>query len=406
MVDFLHRHSDILAYASLPIISAFIGWFTNWLAIKMTFYPLRFWGIPPYLGWQGIIPRKSYKMAGKGADLIIGRLLKIEDLFEKPDPHIMSKQMTPPLSEAAQDAIENMAESVAPGTWERSPDFLKNALKDAVESGLPQVVTGSVDEMKKEIFFQMDLKAIMLKNLTGENVKSLVELFQRCGGPEFRFIEMTGLYLGFFLGIFQALVWHWYNAAWTLPVIGIIVGYFTNWLALQMIFRPLREKKYGFIRYQGLFLKRQDEVSREYAALIATKVLSAKIIMDELLEGSYASKVLEIARKNISLALESTETILRPLLTWVMGKEQYLQTRAYLVERLVGVVPEATRRTQHYLADAMQVEKTLYENLSQLDPETFEDVLRSAFREDEIILILVGAFLGFLIGFLQIFILT
>ena len=41
-------------YLSIPVIAALIGWTTNWLAIKMTFYPLEFVGKPPLLGWQGI----------------------------------------------------------------------------------------------------------------------------------------------------------------------------------------------------------------------------------------------------------------------------------------------------------------------------------------------------------------
>ena len=56
------------------------------VALKMTFYPLEFWGIPPYLGWQGIIPRKAYKMASKAVDVITERLLKIEEVFDQIDP--------------------------------------------------------------------------------------------------------------------------------------------------------------------------------------------------------------------------------------------------------------------------------------------------------------------------------
>jgi hypothetical protein len=39
-----------LRYASIPVIAGLIGYGTNWLAVKMTFAPLEFLGIPPYLG--------------------------------------------------------------------------------------------------------------------------------------------------------------------------------------------------------------------------------------------------------------------------------------------------------------------------------------------------------------------
>ncbi len=63
-------NEKILQMITIPFVSGFIGWITNYVAIKMTFYPISFWGIPPYLGWQGIIPRKAHKMAGKAVDLI------------------------------------------------------------------------------------------------------------------------------------------------------------------------------------------------------------------------------------------------------------------------------------------------------------------------------------------------
>jgi len=47
----------------IPLVAALVGWFTNWLAVEMIFFPLSWWGIPilrwpgnPFglLGWQVI----------------------------------------------------------------------------------------------------------------------------------------------------------------------------------------------------------------------------------------------------------------------------------------------------------------------------------------------------------------
>jgi uncharacterized membrane protein YheB (UPF0754 family) len=47
---------ETYAYILIPLISAVIGYVTNVIAIKMTFYPLDYKGIRPFFGWQGIIP--------------------------------------------------------------------------------------------------------------------------------------------------------------------------------------------------------------------------------------------------------------------------------------------------------------------------------------------------------------
>ena len=60
-----------IALLSVPIMAALVGWFTNWLAIQMSFHPVSFIGIG-FIGWQGVIPRKSEKMA----HICIDRTLK------------------------------------------------------------------------------------------------------------------------------------------------------------------------------------------------------------------------------------------------------------------------------------------------------------------------------------------
>ena len=51
--------------------AAAIGYVTKVVAIHMMFAPLEFVGIKPFLGWQGIVPRKAEKMAGIGGDGVI-----------------------------------------------------------------------------------------------------------------------------------------------------------------------------------------------------------------------------------------------------------------------------------------------------------------------------------------------
>ncbi|MCP5066137.1 MAG: hypothetical protein GY946_06165 [bacterium] len=57
MTDFLTGFNPLIL--CIPLVSAFIGWFTNWIAVKAMLYPVEFAGIPPLLGWQGVIPKNA-----------------------------------------------------------------------------------------------------------------------------------------------------------------------------------------------------------------------------------------------------------------------------------------------------------------------------------------------------------
>lgn len=74
--------------------------------------------------------------------------------------------------------------------------------------------------------------------------------------------KTSGFFFGFLLGVVQMFVWLLYDKPWILPAGGAVVGYITNWLAIKLIFEPVDPVKMGPFVLQGLFLKRQDEVSR------------------------------------------------------------------------------------------------------------------------------------------------
>jgi hypothetical protein len=55
-----------IEYASIPCVAAFVGITTNWMGVKMLFYPIQYWSVldwqrwpnTPYglFGWQGVVP--------------------------------------------------------------------------------------------------------------------------------------------------------------------------------------------------------------------------------------------------------------------------------------------------------------------------------------------------------------
>jgi len=65
-----------LLYLSMPFVAALIGYVTKIVAIKMMFQPIEFVGIKPFLGWQGIVPRKAATMASIACDTMTSRLIK------------------------------------------------------------------------------------------------------------------------------------------------------------------------------------------------------------------------------------------------------------------------------------------------------------------------------------------
>lgn len=392
--------NNLLPILLMPFTYGFVGWFTNLVALKMTFYPIKFWGIyPPYLGWQGIIPRKAHKMASKSVDIITGRLLKIEEVFEKVEPEGIEKELRPLVENMIQEITRDIVEEINPALWEVIPQNVREDMYKQAKAQIPEAFRQIVFDLRNNILQVFDLKGMVLKKLSGDNVKLVVDMFQKVGGPEFRFIEMSGLYFGFLLGLVQIAIWYVIPVWWTLPIQGVIVGYLTNYLALEMIFRPYVPTTYlGFIKYQGLFLKRQDEVSREYAKFVAENILTARNILEEILYGKAADAVFNIIQNAVIRSFENTTSFAKPIISMTVGQEKYKQLRAEIVNKMMSIAPQSIERIEGYVGKAMDLENTMYSRMRALSPQEFETVLRSAFQEDELLLILVGAALGALVG--------
>ncbi len=400
LIKLYNQNENLVGLLMMPFTYGFVGWFTNWLALKMTFYPIKFWGIyPPFLGWQGIIPRKAHKMASKSVDIITGRLLKIEEVFDKIDPVGIEKELKPLIEQMIEESTRDVIDQINPLLWDKMPDGLKAEIFKSARSQVPEAFKNIVSDIRMNILQVFDLKGMVLRKLSGDNVVLVVDMFQSIGKPEFKFIEKSGLYFGLLLGMAQIVAWVLYPMGWTLPVQGIIVGYLTNYLALEMIFRPYYEKKYlGVFKYQGLFLKRQDQVSRQYSAFVAKHILNARNILEEILYGKAADAVFNIIRNSAIKSVENTASIAKPFISLTVGDEKYRNMRKTIVTRMMEMAPQSIEQLEGYVGVKMDLEDTMYERMRKLTPEEFESVLRSAFQEDELLLILVGAVLGAMVG--------
>ncbi|PJZ43984.1 DUF445 domain-containing protein [Leptospira brenneri] len=386
----------------IPFTYGFVGWVTNWLALKMTFYPLQFVGIPPYLGWQGIIPRKAHKMASKSVDVITERLLNIKEVFLKVDPKKAESVFLPVLEPSIRYTIIEFSNSLDPKLWEMIPEFVREEIYHKVKRESGVTIRKVIRKLQKDIDTLFDVKALVLKKLSGKNVGLVVELFQEVGAPEFRFIERSGFYFGFLLGLVQMIFMIYFPLAWTLPIQGVIVGYLTNYLALEMIFRPLLPKKFlGIFTYQGLFLKRQTEVSRLYAKLVSEKILTPENILSELIFGKASKDIIDIIRKEVIHHVDTVTFLAKPAL-YATGKiEEFESAKERIARAMADNAVEKSFHLEEYLGTALEIESMMGDRMAALPPKEFESILRSAFQEDELLLILVGAALGAVVGWFQ-----
>lgn len=403
--EFLGVDVIVWKYASMPVISAFVGYMTNVVAIYMMFHPIKFIGVmEPFLGWQGIVPRKAAKMAGIAVETITEKLLSEQEIFSRMDPERVAEVLERPMVDMVADIVDAVMLEHQPTLWRNLPAGIKGQIVRRIQRESPAVVAEIMEDVRTNIRQMFDLKDMVVQHLV-RNKPLINRVFLEAGHAEFKFIARSGLYFGFLFGCIQMAIWVFYKAWWQLPVAGLIVGYATNWIALKMVFNPKNEVRVGPFRLHGLFHKRQHEVARDYGNLVADEIVTPANILEAILHGPYADKLVAMIGRHVQRTIDEQASIAQPVITWSVGSERYQRMKESAASAVVARMPAALENVTAYAEDAMQIRATLITRLQGLDSEAFEGMLRPAFEEDEWILIAVGGALGFAVGWFQLMIL-
>lgn len=388
----------------MPFVAGVIGWGTNVLALKMTFYPLEFvgykWKGRRILGWQGIVPEKAGSMAGKSVDMITTKLIDIESQFARINPKVVAKEMEPRMLDLTRKIFEEAMSQEVP-MWKLLTAKQKDAIFLRAVKEIPKVTEDVMEEVKVNITEIFNLKKMAVEQLM-QNKDLLNRIFLEVGHKEFKFIERSGFYFGFLFGVLQALIFIPFPYWWVLPLGGLIVGYLTNWLALKLIFNPVKPKYFLGIKFQGLFIKRQKEVSKGYSKIIADNIMTMPKIFDAIFYGPSSDRLVKIIEGHVNDGIDNTAGYSSALIRITSGSESYDRVKSIACQRLIEEMPDHIHLVFDYAKQALDIEHTLNEKMSELPPDDFVGFLRPVFQEDEWKLILVGAVLGLLAGFLQI----
>lgn len=399
---FLSFHEPLWVYISIPFAAALVGWFTKIVAVKMIFYPVEFKGIPPYFGWQGQIPRHAAKMASIAIDSITTTVLKPEELFVRIDPEELARELEGPLHDAAEEIAEGIMIEYQPRLWAAMPAPAKRAVIAGIERRAPVAMRNMMTQLSENLDQVFDLKHMVVSNLVHDK-RVLNRVFQEAAGDEFKFLIRSGLYFGFCIGLVQVTVFGITGWHLVLPLFGLITGGVTDYIALKMIFRPTRERQIApGLRWQGLFHKRREQVTRDYSALLAQDIITPAAILNSLLTGATSDKFYELIRDEIQKTVDEQTGVARHLIALSVGSRKYTAMKRSIAERVIERMPEASYQAQAYAAERLDVENTMVERMRMMNTHDYERLLRPAFKDDEWIVVALGATLGLLFGELQV----
>ena len=119
----------------------------------------------------------------------------------------------------------------------------------------------------------------------------------------------------------------------TAPLIGSIIGYSTNWLAIKMMFRPRKEIRIGKIRMPftpGIIPKNRENIAHAISSTISNNLLTGEDIKNVLIseetkkniEQFINNKLIDIREYKINQILEENfdEEVLKKMRDFVLNE--------------------------------------------------------------------------------------
>jgi uncharacterized membrane protein YheB (UPF0754 family) len=386
-------------YLSMPVVAAVIGYLTKRAAIEMMFRPVEFVGIPPLLGWQGVVPRNSARMIAVAADLLTAKLVDPKEIIQRLDPDRLAAELELPLLVAADETTREVLSDQ--GLWRSLPPIGQELVIKRVQAGIPDLVARVMAEVSGNIHEVLDIKEVAVAALHRDK-RVLLKLIRDISRPEMAFIARCGVYFGLFLGLVQTVVWALTKSPLVLPLFGAAIGWFTDWLAIKLVFFPRERRRIlGVLPLQGVFQRRRDEVARQYATVVAREVMTVPNLVTAILNGPRADRLRGMIRETVEKAIEEQAGMARSLL----GAARFTTLKRTASERAIRYLPTTMLVAEHYATTALDIRDTIATKMRRLTRVEYEGLLRPAFRQDEWKLIAVGAAIGAIIGELQVILL-
>ena len=196
----------ILQFCLMVLVGTLIGWFTNYLAIKLLFRPYKEMNFL-FFKIQGLIPKRRAEISLNIADVVEKELISVDDIAEK----IEEMDISDGVIDRLLDKV--IGEKLQKNILDKNP-LLKMIINDSVIQKIKSYFKKSILENKEEIVEEIikiakekiNFREIILDKMENFSLQEIEEIILRISKNELKHIEIIGGVLGGIIAVFQFLL--------------------------------------------------------------------------------------------------------------------------------------------------------------------------------------------------------
>jgi uncharacterized membrane protein YheB (UPF0754 family) len=187
-----------------------------------------------------------------------------------------------------------------------------------------------------------------------------------------------------------------------IPFISAFIGWFTNWIAIKMLFHPKQPKKILGITFHGIFPKRQVQFAEKLGIMVSKELISFAEIEEKIIDPNNIQKLMPVVETKIDEFLRTRLSDAFPIISMFIGENTINQLKVVFMSELETLFPNLIKSYMKSLESSLDLEKIVTQKVSGFSSDKMEDILNQIMSKEFRFVEIIGAVLGFIIGLFQV----
>lgn len=185
-----------------------------------------------------------------------------------------------------------------------------------------------------------------------------------------------------------------------MAVIGALIGWATNWLAIKLLFRPYEPYKIPFIplTLQGLMPKRRPQIAHSVGITVERELVTVEEIVDKMIEDLDKEEIVRLVKARVT---EIARQKMPAMIPGIFRDLIYSYIEEAVDENAQAAITEISEKVVHRAAEKVSIGLLVEEKINDFDFRKIEDIVVEVANKELRHIEWLGGVIGFLIGLLQ-----
>jgi len=187
----------------------------------------------------------------------------------------------------------------------------------------------------------------------------------------------------------------------SVPIIAALIGYITNYIAVLMLFRPHKPKRFLGLVIHGLVPRRQKEIAVSLGSMIERDLFSQEDIHAALSAADTAAEAASFLSEQVDTFAQKIGTQ-NPMVGMFLQGPLLDQIKTMLSEQMVERFPQFMERVVSRVEHRLDVSEIVAQKIEGFDLTKLESLIYEISARELRMIEVLGGVLGFLVGLVQV----